>query len=76
MPDDLTQRGGRDRTHIDVDQEHERRAWSRKFGVSEQQLRDAVRAVGPNAADVEMHLKGVHSTTNSERTRRAGDRPG
>ncbi len=56
MADDLTRRGGRDRTRIDVDQEHERRAWSKKFAVTEQQLRDAVRAVGPIAADVRRHL--------------------
>jgi len=30
--------------------------WSRRLGCSEQQLRDAVRAVGPMAADVKRHL--------------------
>ena len=30
--------------------------WSRRLGCSEQQLRDAVRAVGPIAANVRRHL--------------------
>jgi hypothetical protein len=30
--------------------------WSQRLGCSEQQLRDAVRAVGPNAADVRRHV--------------------
>jgi hypothetical protein len=32
--------------------------WPKKFGVSTQELKDAVKAVGSNAKDVEAHLKG------------------
>src|SRR5690606_4840818 len=46
--------------------------WARKLDATPQQVKDAVKAVGPSADDVEMHLKGVRSTTNSEETRRAG----
>ncbi len=41
--------------------------WAKKLDVSEQQLQDAVAAVGDKAADVEMHLKGTRSTTNADR---------
>jgi Protein of unknown function (DUF3606) len=46
--------------------------WAKKLDASEDQLRDAVAAVGDKAGDVEMHLKGSHSTTNSDRVREAG----
>ena len=43
------------------------REWSRKLDATPEQLREAVDAVGDHADDVEMHLKGSRSTTNSER---------
>ena len=46
MADNLQQRGGQDRTRIDVSQEHERRDWAKKFGVTPEQLEQAVRSVG------------------------------
>ena len=58
MADDLGNRGGQDRTRIDVNQDHELRDWSKKFGVTPQQLKEAVQAVGNRAADVEQRLKG------------------
>ena len=58
MADDLTQRGGSDRNRINVNQEHELRHWSQKFGVSPQQLKDAVRQVGDRADRVQEHLRG------------------
>jgi hypothetical protein len=36
-------------------------------------MREAVEAVGDNASDVEMHLKGVRSTSNEERVEKAMD---
>lgn len=42
--------------------------WTRKLDATEEQLQEAVGAVGNLAPDVEMHLKGTRSTTNSERT--------
>lgn len=41
--------------------------WARKLDATAEQIREAVGAVGDGAADVEMHLKGSHSTTNSDR---------
>lgn len=42
-------------------------AWTKKLNITREQLREAVAAVGDKAADVELHLKGSRSTTNSER---------
>jgi hypothetical protein len=58
MPDDLTQRGGRDRQRIDIDQEHELRSWSEKFGVTKERLKEAVQAVGDRAEKVQEYLRG------------------
>ena len=58
MSDDLKNRGGRDRTRIDVNQDYELRDWSKKFGVTKEQLKDAVQAVGTEADKVEKHLRG------------------
>lgn len=41
--------------------------WMKKLDVTNEQLREAVAAVGDKASNVEMHLKGVRSTTNSDR---------
>ena len=57
MADDKTKSGGQDRTRIDPDQEYEVRDWAKRFGVSADQLRAAVKAVGSNAKAVEAHLK-------------------
>ncbi|MBV1813457.1 DUF3606 domain-containing protein [Pseudomonas viridiflava] len=56
MPDDLTKTGASDRNKVNVNQAHELRDWSKKFGVTEQQLKDAVKAVGVSAEDVKKHL--------------------
>ena len=46
--------------------------WAKKLDVTKAQLREAVTAVGDVAADVEMHLKGSHSTTNADRMNELG----
>ena len=57
---------------IDLDDPQAAAAWARRLGVTPAQLREAVAAVGDQAADVEMHLKGARSTTNSDRVRELG----
>jgi len=57
MPDDKSKPGGQDRTRIDVNEDYELRSWSKKFGVSVDQLRAAVKAVGTQVAAVQQHLK-------------------
>ncbi len=46
-------------------------AWAEQFAVTVEQIRDAIRAVGAKKADVEMYLKGSHSSTDGDLTRRA-----
>ena len=57
MADDKSKPGGQDRSRINVNEDYELRDWSKKFGVSAEQLKSAVKAVGDNAKAVEAHLK-------------------
>ena len=67
MADDLKQSGKPDDARINVEQDHEVRYWSAKFGVSRDELRKAVQAAGPMVKDVQQHLN--ISTKPSERSR-------
>jgi hypothetical protein len=58
MSDDKSQTGGQDRTRISLNEDYEVRDWANKFGVTPDQLKAAVQAVGNDAAAVEAHLKG------------------
>jgi hypothetical protein len=58
MPDNPDIRGGADRQRINVEQDYELRHWSQKFGVTADELRRAVKEVGPMAEAVEKHLRG------------------
>jgi len=51
---------------------NELETWARKLDATPQQVEEAVDAVGDQAADVEMHLKGARSTSNAERMADAG----
>jgi hypothetical protein len=55
--DDKTKIGGQDRSRISLSENYEVEDWKQKFGVSTQELKDAVKAVGSNAKDVEEYLK-------------------
>lgn len=57
---------------IDINDETARTEWARRLDATEEQLREAVQAVGDQAADVEMHLKGSRSSTNSDRVKELG----
>ncbi len=57
MSDDKSKAGGTDRARISTSEDYELRDWSKKFGVTPDELKAAVRAVGPMAADVEKYLK-------------------
>jgi hypothetical protein len=67
----MTDQSGSGPQRIDAAQPEALREWARKLDVTEDQLKEAVAAVGPLASDVEDHLKGSRATTNSERTRQA-----
>ena len=47
---------------IDVNQDWEVHDWAHKLGVSEEESRAAVKAVGDKAVDVERHLRGKKRT--------------
>jgi hypothetical protein len=57
MSDDKQATGGQDRKRINVNEDYELRDWSKKFNVTPDELRAAVKAVGDQADRVEEHLK-------------------
>lgn len=57
MADDLGNRGPQDRSRVTVNEPYEIAWWTEKFGVSEKQLRDAVKKAGVSAKDMEKLLK-------------------
>jgi hypothetical protein len=58
MSDDKTKTGGQDRTRISLSEDYEVRDWAKKFDVTADELKAAVKAVGSEAKAVEAHLKG------------------
>jgi hypothetical protein len=56
MADNPKQRGPQDRARINLSQDHEIAWWTGKFGVTEEQLRHAVKLVGDKADDVADHF--------------------
>ena len=59
MSDDKSKSGGQDRKRINTSEDYEVRDWAKKFGVTPDQLKAAVKAVGNEASAVEAHLKGI-----------------
>ncbi|HET6397800.1 MAG TPA: DUF3606 domain-containing protein [Pseudoxanthomonas sp.] len=57
MGDDTRKVGSPDRDRINTSEDYEVRYWARELGVSEEELRAAVEAVGNGADDVRRHLK-------------------
>ena len=57
MSDDKTKRGAADRARINLSQENERRDWSKRLGVTEEEVTDAVHAVGNSAEKVREYVK-------------------
>ena len=58
MPDNPNARGSQARSRISMEQDHEVRYWTEKFGVDRQRLQEAVNAVGNSAEAVENYLVG------------------
>lgn len=56
MADNLKERGPQDRSRINVNESWELQYWTRELGVSEEQLRTAVKAAGTSAEAVRKHL--------------------
>ena len=56
MVDEPANRAGKDRTRIDIGDDHDLRYWSRRFNVSRNEIRRAVEKVGVLTIDVARHL--------------------
>jgi hypothetical protein len=56
MADDLKNRGAQDRARVNVNEDHEVRYWTQKWGVSKEQLAAAVKKVGVSADAVAREL--------------------
>jgi hypothetical protein len=68
MADDLSNRGGSDRSRINVNEPHELRYWCQKLGCTETQLKQAIREVGIQASAVESYLRShAGSSAGSQR---------
>lgn len=67
MPDNTPFSAGIQPDRINPHSSAEVTRWAKKLDASERQIIDAIANVGDLATEVEMHLKGTRSTTNSER---------
>jgi Protein of unknown function (DUF3606) len=56
MSDDQRKAGTPDRDRINVNEDYELRGWSKKLGVTPEQLKKAVQSVGTSADAVREHL--------------------
>ena len=59
MSDDKTKSGVQDRQRINVNQEYELRDWAKSLGVTPEQIKESVKAVGDQADKVREHLKSA-----------------
>lgn len=57
MADDKTLRGSPDSKHISLSEDHEVAYWTKTLGVTADQLKKAVAAVGNTPAAVRAHLR-------------------
>ena len=57
MADNKDKVGKQDRDRISLSDDYEVQDWSKKYGVTTTELREAVKQVGNMAADVEAYLK-------------------
>jgi hypothetical protein len=57
MSDDKTKAHGQDRERINVHEDYELRDWSKSLGVTQEELKKAVAAVGDRAEKVREYLK-------------------
>lgn len=57
MADNLQKAGPQDRSRINVNERWELDYWCKELGVSQQQLEQAVKSVGPSVTAVRQHLR-------------------
>jgi hypothetical protein len=56
MSDDLSKRRPQDATKVNVNESWELDYWSKKFDVTKERLKEAVKAVGNSASAVQKYL--------------------
>ena len=56
MADDLKNRGAQDRSRVNIHEDYEVQYWTKKWGVSKEQLAEAVQKAGVSAEAVARHL--------------------
>jgi hypothetical protein len=56
MPDDTTERRPQDASRIALEEDYEVRYWTKKWGITREELADAVAKAGNSAAAVARHL--------------------
>ena len=66
MADSKKNVGTPDRTRINVNEDYELQDWSKKFKVTAEELKKAVKQVGTNAQDVEAFLKKGNSAQSKK----------
>ena len=57
MEDDLSRSGSSDSGRVSLSEDWERRYWARTFEVTEQELQEAVAAVGPYFDALRKHFR-------------------
>lgn len=68
----MTNQPGVEPDRIDINDQASCDAWGKRLDATDEQLREAVQKVGNKIADVEMHLKGSRSSSNSDRVKELG----
>jgi len=56
MPDDTAERRPQDASRIALEEDYEVRYWTKKWGITREELADAVAKAGNSAAAVARHL--------------------
>lgn len=57
MVDDMMEWSRKQEHHIDVSQQRDIKYWTEVFGVTEEELKEAVRAVGTHVGAVRSHIE-------------------
>lgn len=65
MADDKSNRGPQDGTRISLNEDYDVAYWTKRFGVTEEQLAQAVKAVGHSVAEVEKYLGTLERANDS-----------
>ncbi|WP_437205609.1 DUF3606 domain-containing protein [Planctomicrobium sp. SH664] len=57
MADDKTKKGPQDAARVNINEAYEVEYWTKKFGVSADTLKSAVKSAGPMVKDLEAHFR-------------------